>query len=220
VKKKKTLDCSKEKMVGKAKKSTHGKKAGAKALAKRRSAKAPAPKRVEIDENEKIIDDWLFVKDSNFIKEYWRKNKKIFKRHARELDHRMRLEDAVSLAAEIGEVDILEQLLDHMKSDKEIGDDAQKKIEEFLSGNDSGNVGMFGKTPLHKAAYRGKYDMVRLLLKLGSSPNTVGVEGQEGDITPIDACIFGCSITPPEYGRNVTSALDWLEYFKDHFRNI
>ena len=84
----------------------------------------------------------------------FRKNKEIFKRHARELDHRMRLEDAVSLAAEIGEVDILEQLLDHMKSDKEIGDDAQKKIEEFLSGSDSGNVGMFGKTPLHKAAYR------------------------------------------------------------------
>ena len=38
-------------MVGKAKKSTHGKKAGAKALAKRRASKAPAPKkRVEIDE--------------------------------------------------------------------------------------------------------------------------------------------------------------------------
>ena len=59
----------------------------------------------------------------------FRKNKEIFKRHARELDHRMRLEDAVSLAAEIGEVDILEQLLDHMKSDKEIGDDAQKNPE-------------------------------------------------------------------------------------------
>ena len=61
--------------------------------------------------------------------------------------------------------------------------------------------------------------MVRLLLKLGSSPNTVGADGQEGDVTPIDACIFGCSITPPEYGRNVTSA-NWLEYFEDHFRKI
>ena len=70
-----------------------------------------------------------------------------------------------------------------------------------------------------KSQFRGKYDMVRLLLKLGSSPNTVGAEGQEGDITPIDACIFGCSITPPEYGRNVTSA-NWLEYFEDHFRNL
>ena len=39
-------------MVGKAKKSTHGKKANAKALAKRRTSKAPAPKkRVEIDED-------------------------------------------------------------------------------------------------------------------------------------------------------------------------
>ena len=38
-------------MVGKAKKSTHGKKASSKALAKRRSSKAPAQKkRVEIDE--------------------------------------------------------------------------------------------------------------------------------------------------------------------------
>ena len=86
---------------------------------------------------------------------FFRKNKDIFKRHARELDHRMKLEDAISLAAEIGEVDILEQLLDHIKSEKEIGDAAQKKIEEFLSGNDkSASVGMFGKTPLHKAAYR------------------------------------------------------------------
>ena len=67
----------------------------------------------------------------------------------------MKLEDAISLAAEIGEVDILEQLLDHIKSEKEIGDAAQKKIEEFSSGNDkSASVGMFGKTPLHKAAYR------------------------------------------------------------------
>ena len=86
---------------------------------------------------------------------FFRKNKDIFKRHARELDHRMKLEDAISLAAEIGEVDILEQLLDHIKSEKEIGDAAQKKIEEFLAGNDkSASVGMFGKTPLHKAAYR------------------------------------------------------------------
>ena len=39
-------------MVGKAKKSTHGKKANAKALAKRRTSKAPAPKkRVEIEED-------------------------------------------------------------------------------------------------------------------------------------------------------------------------
>ena len=72
---------------------------------------------------------------------------------------------------------------------------------------------------LKKSQFRGKYDMVRLLLKLGSSPNTTGSEDQEGDITPIDACIFGCSITPPEYGRNVTSA-NWLEYFEDHFRNL
>ena len=76
-----------------------------------------------------------------------------------------------------------------------------------------------GASHSKESQFRGKYDMVRLLLKLGSSPNTVGAEGQEGDITPIDACIFGCSITPPEYGRNVTSA-NWLEYFEDHFRNL
>ena len=60
--------------------------------------------------------------------------------------------------------------------------------------------------------------MVRLLLKLGSSPNTVGPDGQEGDVTPLDACIFGASIIPPEYGRNVTAS-NRLEYFEDHFRN-
>ena len=60
-------------MVGKAKKSTHGKKAGAKALAKRRSAKAPAPKkRVEIGENvsnqNKIYN--LTVKYWDFVPTY------------------------------------------------------------------------------------------------------------------------------------------------------
>lgn len=40
---------------------------------------------------------------------------------------------------------------------------------------------------------------------------------QDGDITPLDACVFGMSITPPEYGRNVTAS-NRLEYFEDHFR--
>ena len=99
-------------------------------------------------------------------------------------------------------------------------------IGEFKNKGASHSTFSFGLMckPLYsfisiESQIRGKYDMVRLLLKLGSSPNTVGGEGQEGDITPIDACIFGCSITPPEYGRNVTSA-NWLEYFEDHFRNI
>ena len=63
--------------------------------------------------------------------------------------------------------------------------------------------------------------MVRLLLKLGSNPNATG----EGDgqvlkgraATPLDACIFGLSIIPPEVGRNAT-AVNRLEYFDDHYR--
>ena len=61
--------------------------------------------------------------------------------------------------------------------------------------------------------------MVRLLLKLGSSPNSTGKgESTNGEITPLDACVFGMSITPPEYGRNVTAS-NRLEYYEDHFRN-
>ena len=72
--------------------------------------------------------------------------------------------------------------------------------------------------------------MVRLLLKLGCSPNSTGSQvtietifrenntvEQDGDITPLDACVFGMSIIPPEYGRNVTAS-NRLEYFEDHFR--
>ena len=82
-----------------------------------------------------------------------------------------------------------------------------------------------------KGAFRGKYDMVRLLLKLGCSPNSTGAKvvtvtnglfknkcfKDDSDITPLDACVFGMSIIPPEYGRNVT-ATNRLEYFEDHFR--
>ena len=73
--------------------------------------------------------------------------------------------------------------------------------------------------------------MVRLLLKLGCSPNSTGAKvstvlnnlnktnhfKDDSDITPLDACVFGMSIIPPEYGRNVT-AMNRLEYFEDHFR--
>ena len=76
-----------------------------------------------------------------------------------------------------------------MKTGSELGEDVNLKVEQLLAGKDSSSVGMFGKTPLHKAAYRlewlvinsyqpfllrGKYDMVRLLLKLGGGPNSTG----------------------------------------------
>lgn len=167
---------------------------------------------------DELTADWLFAKDSSFIKSYWRKDKELFKKHTKLLDHRMKLEDAIEVAAEIGDVDILESLLDSMKTGNEIDTDLNKRIEDMLSGSDSTSAGMFGKTPLHKAAYRGKYDMVRLLLKLGCSPNSTGTK-DDSDITPLDACVFGMSIIPPEYGRNVT-AMNRLEYFEDHFRCI
>ena len=69
---------------------------------------------------EEMTDDWLLSKDSNFIKEYWKKHNEVFKRNARRLDARFKLEDAVSVAAELGDVDTLEHLLDSMKSDKEM----------------------------------------------------------------------------------------------------
>ena len=137
------------------------------------------------------------------------------------MDHRFKLEDAVSVAAELGDVNILETLLDSMKSDKEI-EKVEKRVEEILAGDDeTSSTGTFGRTPLHKAAYRGKYDMVRLLLKLGASPNSVGpkedISSQASVVTPLDSCVYGMSITPPQYGRNVTAA-NKLEYFEDHFR--
>ena len=77
-----------------------------------------------------------------------------------------------------------------MKTGNEIDADLNSRVEELLSGSDSTSAGMFGRTPLHKAAYRysnhgvnsikvyfrGKYDMVRLLLKLGCSPNSTGAK--------------------------------------------
>ena len=38
-------------------------------------------------------------------------------------------------------------------------------------------------------------------------------------MTPLDACVYGMSIIPPEYGRNVTAS-NRLEYFEDHFRSV
>ena len=70
--------------------------------------------------------------------------------------------------------------------------------------------------------------MVRLLLKLGVDPNSTGTENEENPnpaltrtrgATPLDSCIFGLSIIPPEYGRNAT-ALNRLEKFEDHFKCI
>ena len=45
-------------------------------------------------------------------------------------------------------------LLDSMKTGNEVDTDLNKRVEDMLSGSDSTSVGMFGKTPLHKAAYR------------------------------------------------------------------
>ena len=65
--------------------------------------------------------------------------------------------------------------------------------------------------------------MVRLLLKLGSNPNgtgnaeTTSIRGKAA--TPLDSCIFGLSIIPPEVGRNAT-AQNRMEYFDDHYRCI
>ena len=64
--------------------------------------------------------------------------------------------------------------------------------------------------------------MVRLLLKLGSNPNGTGNndQGIRGKgATPLDSCIFGLSIIPPETGRNAT-AHNRLDYFDDHYRCI
>ena len=38
-----------------------------------------------------------------------RKDKELFKKHTKLLDHRMKLEDAIEVAAEIGDVEILER---------------------------------------------------------------------------------------------------------------
>ena len=92
-------------------------------------------------------------------------------------------------------------------------------------------MGLSALYSVTKGDFRGKYDMVRLLLKLGCSPNSTGAKvstvknglniinhfKDDSDITPLDACVFGMSIIPPEYGRNVT-AMNRLEYFEDHFR--
>ena len=68
--------------------------------------------------------------------------------------------------------------------------------------------------------FRGKYDMVRVLLKLGSNPNFAG-DAQNGmrgrGATALDACIFGLSYIPPEVGRYATST-NRMEYFEDHYR--
>ena len=45
-------------------------------------------------------------------------------------------------------------LLDSMKTGNEVDADLNNRVEELLSGSDSTSAGMFGKTPLHKAAYR------------------------------------------------------------------
>ena len=62
------------------------------------------------------LDDWLFPKESSFVKAYWKKNPETFKRHtigSENIDVRMRMNDAISHAAEIGDTEILEVLLDH-----------------------------------------------------------------------------------------------------------
>lgn len=47
-----------------------------------------------------------------------------------------------------------------MKTGNEVDTDLNKRVEEMLSGSDSSSAGMFGKTPLHKAAYRYIYRLV------------------------------------------------------------
>ncbi|CBY22188.1 unnamed protein product [Oikopleura dioica] len=62
------------------------------------------------------LDDWLYPKDASFVKAYWKKNPETFKRHTigcDKIDVRMRMNDAISHAAEIGDTEILEVLLDH-----------------------------------------------------------------------------------------------------------
>ena len=55
---------------------------------------------------------------------------------------------------------VFTSLLDSMKTGKEVDSDLNSRVEELLSGSDSTSAGMFGRTPLHKAAYRYRSTMV------------------------------------------------------------
>lgn len=103
-------------------------------------------------------DDWLLKRESSFIIAYWRKNHDCFVRQTKDkIDPRLNYTDAISVAAELGMVDVLEKLLDTMAtSDQELGADGKSKIEQCLTGEDQTGqpASMFGQTPLHKAAYR------------------------------------------------------------------
>ncbi|CAG5108170.1 Oidioi.mRNA.OKI2018_I69.chr1.g3667.t1.cds [Oikopleura dioica] len=189
------------------------------------------------------LDDWLFPRDSTFIKAYWKKNPETFKRHtcSGNIDVRMKMNDAISHAAEIGDTEILEVLLDHSgvsSAEARIDEAGKQRIMELLDGEDA-STGMFSSTALHKAAYRGKYDMVRLLLKLGCDPNLQGKSmDTRGGATALDSCIFGLSSSgshisrgtplilslptaektiPPDVGKYAT-AMNRLDYFEDHFK--
>ena len=55
---------------------------------------------------------------------------------------------------------VFSSLLDSMKTGEEVDSDLNSRVEELLSGSDSTSAGMFGRTPLHKAAYRYRLTMV------------------------------------------------------------